>query len=59
MALNLFKQRRRSEHGVWKRRALTMADEVDTADPDDDLASGRYTRHASSEEFLASLKKRA
>ena len=30
----------------------------DAADPEHDLASGRYTRHASSEAFLASLEDR-
>ena len=34
------------------------AEDVDTADPEGDLASERYTRHSSSEEFLTSLKKR-
>ncbi len=38
--------------------AAGSAEELDTADPEGDLASERYTRHASSEEFLTSLKKR-
>ena len=41
-----------------KRIAAASAEEDDTADPEGDLASERYTRHSSSEEFLTSLKQR-
>ena len=58
MSLMSYLQRRQSAEGVWRRRAVAPVDAVDTADPDDDLASGRFSRHASSEEFLDSLKKR-
>jgi len=41
-----------------KQRATDSAGTSDTADPGHDLASVRYTCHASSEEFLASLEDR-
>ena len=58
MPLHSFLQRKPSSDGTRKRRAAASAEDVDTADPEGDLASERYTRHASSEEFLTSLKKR-
>lgn len=39
-------------------RASQSAAELDAADPDGDLAAGRYTRHLSSEDFLDSLQDR-
>lgn len=41
-----------------KQRATDPVGTSDAADPERDLASGSYTRHASSEEFLASLEDR-
>ncbi len=41
-----------------ERLAPASAEEDDLADPEGDLASERYTRHSSSEEFLTSLKQR-
>ena len=41
-----------------KRSAAASAEDDDIADPEGDLASERYTRHSSSEEFLTSLKQR-
>ncbi len=39
-------------------REAASEEDVVTADPEGDLASERYTSHASSEEFLTSLRKR-
>lgn len=41
-----------------KQRATHPVGPSDAADPEYDLASGRYTRHATSEEFLTSLEDR-
>ncbi|MCQ3811565.1 MAG: hypothetical protein KTV68_13540 [Acidimicrobiia bacterium] len=41
-----------------KRRAAQSAVEPDSPDPDGDLATGRYTRHLNSEDFLDSLQDR-
>ena len=41
-----------------KQRATDSVGTSDAADPEHDLVSGRYTWHASSEEFLASLEDR-
>ena len=51
-------QRKPLSDETRKPPAAGSAEEDDTADPEGDLASERYTRHASSEEFLTSLKKR-
>ena len=55
MPLHSFLQRKPSSDETRKRIAAASAEEDDTADPEGDLASGRFTRHASSEEFLTSL----
>ena len=41
-----------------KQRATDPLGDSEAADPGDDLASGRSTRHASSEESLVSLEDR-
>lgn len=58
MSLVSYLKRRRSTVPSSKRVLTDPSDKGNAADPDDDLASRRYTRHASSEEFLASLEER-
>ena len=59
MSLHSFLHRNPLSDQTRKRLAAASAEEDDTtADPEGDLASERYTRYASSEEFLTSLKKR-
>ena len=58
MPLHSFLHRKPLSDKTRERPVAGMGEEVDAADPEGDLASERYTRHASSEEFLTSLKKR-
>ena len=56
MPLRSSMQREPLSDETRKRLVAGSVEEVDISDPEGDLASERYTRHASSEEFLSSLK---
>ena len=58
MPLRSSMRRKRLSDETREPSEAASEEDVDTADPEGDLASERYTRHASSEEFLTSLKKR-